>query len=123
MIMLQAAHLRALSSPFSHSCLYRVHRLPQAVPTSFRPSPEGISRKPLGVLLTLLKSTLAGTFVSVASKRLTSRLTSVLIPLDATLTKNRGGGYIPRSFLLPVISVALLLSPSAMAQEKSPPPH
>src|SRR5216683_7820505 len=123
MLMSEAVHPRAVSFPSLHPYLYSVRRLPQAVPASCRPSPEVISRKPLGVLLTLLKSTLAGTFVSVASKRLTSRLTSVLTPLDATLTKNRGGGYIPRSLLLSVICVALLLSPSAMAQEKSSPPH
>ncbi len=122
--MSEAVHPRAVSFPSLHPYLYSVRRLTQALPASCRPSPEVISRKPLGVLLTLLKSTLAGTFVSVASKRLTSRLTSVLTPLDATLTKNRGeGGYIPRSFLLPLICVALLLSPSAKAQEKSSPPH
>ena len=123
MLMSEAVHPRAVSFPSLHPYLYSVRRLTQALPASCRPSPEVISRKPLGVLLTLLKSTLAGTFVSVASKRLTSRLTSVLTPLDATLTKNRGGGYIPRSLLLSVICVALLLSPSAMAQEKSSPPH
>src|SRR5258708_37610463 len=108
MLMSEAVHPRAVSFPSLPPYLYSVRRLTQALPASCRPSPEVISRKPLGVLLTLLKSTLAGTFVSVASKRLTSRLTSVLTPLDATLTKNRGeGGYIPRSFLLPVISYAV----------------
>src|SRR5260370_19207326 len=99
MSMSQAAHLRVVSSPSSHPYLYSVHRLPQAAPTSFRPSPEVILRKSLGSLLTVLKSTLAGTFVSVASKRLTSRPTSVLTPLDATLTKNRGEGGLHPSLL------------------------
>ena len=47
-----------------------------------------------------------------------------LSPLDATLTKNRGeGGSIVPSSLLLAICAALLISPSAKAQEKSPPPH
>jgi len=58
MLMSQTVHLRAPSSSFSHPYLDRVHRLPQ-VPTSALPFPEVMLHKPLGVLLTLLKSTLA----------------------------------------------------------------
>src|SRR6266851_891151 len=119
MLMLQAVHLRAVSSPSSHPYLYSVHRLPQVVPAS-RPSPEVMSRKPLGILLTLLKSTLVGVLASVHSKRLSRFLTR----LESTLTKNRGeGGSIAPSSLLPAICLALLISPSAEAQEKSLPPH
>src|SRR5260370_39914600 len=118
MLMLQAVHLRAVSSPSAHPYLSPVHRLPQVVPAS-RPSPEVISRNPSGILLTLLKSTLVGVLASVHSKRLRGFLTR----LESTLTKNRGeGGSIAPSYLLPAICVALLISPSAKAQEKSPPP-
>src|SRR5260370_10368330 len=103
MLMLQAVHLRAVSSPSSHPYLYSVHRLPQVVPAS-RPSPEVISRNPSGILLTLLKSTLVGVLASVHSKRLTGLLTR----LESTLTKNRRrrGGSIPPSPLLPAICPA-----------------
>ncbi len=48
----------------------------------------------------------------------------MLNPLDATLTKNpEEGGRLASSLLLPPICVALLISPAAKAQEKSPPPH
>ena len=85
--MSQTVHLRAASSSFSHPHLYRVPRRPQ-VPASARPSPEVTLRKPLGVLLTLLESTLARVLASVDSKG----LADMLNPLDATLTKNRGEG-------------------------------
>ncbi len=64
-----------------------------------------MSRKPLGILLTLLESTLAGVLVSVDSKG----LTDILTPLDATLTKNPGGrgGLLASSFLLPSLCAAL----------------
>src|SRR5713226_501750 len=126
MLMGQAVHYRATSSPSSSSCLYPVHRLAHVAPTSSRPSRQVMSRKPLGILLTLLESTLAGVLVSVDSKGLTDMLT----PLDATLTKNRGRGR-PRgrpqgrplasSIFIPAICVAILISPSAKAQEKSSP--
>src|SRR6266704_5650650 len=119
MLMSQAAHLRAVSSPSSPPYLYSVHRLPQ-VPTPARPSPEVMSRKRPGILLTLLKSTLTGVLATVDSKRPRGFLTR----LESTLTKNRGewGGDLASS-LLPAICVALLLSPLAIAQEKSPRPH
>src|SRR2546422_9518967 len=109
MSMSQAAHLRAVSSPFSHPYLYPVHRLPQVVPTCSPPSPEVILLKPLGVLLTLLKATLTGVLASVDSKRLNGFLTY----LKSTLTRNRGeGGSIVLSSLLLAICAALLISPS-----------
>jgi len=86
-LMLQAVHLRAISSTSSHPYLYSVQPLPQVDQATSRPSPEAISRTPLGTPLTLLKSTLAGVLASVASKGLTGMLT----PLDATFTKKRGG--------------------------------
>ena len=61
--MLQAVQLRVVSSPFSHPYLYPVRFLPQAVPTSSRPSPKAISHQPLGVLLTLLNATLTRALV------------------------------------------------------------
>src|SRR5207245_1441479 len=116
----QAAHLRAASSPLSRPYLYPIPLRPPAVPTPSRPSPEVISLKPLGVLITLLKATLTGVLASVDSKRLNGFLTC----LESTLTKNRGeGGSIVPSSLLLAICAALLISPSAKAQEKSPPPH
>ena len=86
--MLKAVHLRAISSTSSHPYLYSVQPLPQVDQATSRPSPEAISRKPIRILLTLLKSTLAGVLASVASKGLTGMLT----PLDATFTKKRGAG-------------------------------
>src|SRR5216684_4549623 len=86
MLMAQAVQLRAVSSPFSHPYLYPVHVLPQAVPTSSRPSPKAISREPVGILLTLLNATLTRTLDS-------KRLAALLGPLDATLTKNQGGHH------------------------------
>jgi len=112
--MSQAAHLRGVSSPSSHPYL----RLPQVVPAASRPSPEVISRKPFGILLTLLKSTLTGVLATVHSKRPNGFLTR----LESTLTKNKGGSIAPSS-LLPAICLALLISPPANAQEKSLPPH
>ncbi len=48
----------------------------------------------------------------------------MLTPLNATFTKDRGeGSCIASCSLLPVIFVALLISPSAEAQGKSLPPH
>ena len=88
MVMLQAVKLRAVSSPSSHPYLYPVYQLRQVVQASTRPSPGAISRKPIGILLTLLKSTLAGVLASIASKGLARTLT----PLSATFTKNRGEG-------------------------------
>src|SRR5712664_851537 len=85
--MLKAVHLRAISSTSSHPYLYSVQPLPQVDQATSRPSPEAISRKPIRILLTLLKSTLTGVLPSVASKALTGMLT----PLDATFTKKRGG--------------------------------
>jgi hypothetical protein len=79
--MLQAVQLRAVTSAFSHSYHYPVRFLPQAVPTSSRPSPKAISRKPIGILLTLLNATLTRALDS-------KRLTALLSPLDAPLTKN-----------------------------------
>src|SRR5712692_2407235 len=119
--MLQAVHLRALSFPFSHPYLYPFRRRPQVVPTSSQPSPKAVSRKPLGILLTLLNATLTRVLATVDSKRLTGLLTH----LESTLTKNQGGrwGCLVSSSLLPVLCVALLISPSAKAQEKSLPPH
>ena len=87
MLMLQAVRLCAVSSPSSHPYLHPVQPLPQVDQATSRPSPEAVSRKPLGIPLTLLKSTLAGVLASVASKGLTGMLT----PLDATFTKKRGG--------------------------------
>src|SRR6266568_1420520 len=94
MLMSQTVHLRAVSSSFSDPYLDRVHRLPQ-VPTPARPSPEVMSRKALGILLTFLKSTLVGVLVSVDPKG----LADMLNPLDATLTKNPGGGGPPHLIL------------------------
>ena len=84
--MSQTVHLHAVSSSFSDPYLDRVHCLPQ-VPTPARPSPEVMSRKPLGILLTFLKSTLTTVLANVDSKG----LVDLLSPLDATLTKNQGG--------------------------------
>src|SRR5713101_10176510 len=89
--MVQPVQLRAVSSHFSLPHLYPVHLLPQAVPTSSRPSPEAISRKPVGILLTLLNATLTRVLATVDSKRLTGLLTR----LESTLTKNRGGAASP----------------------------
>src|SRR6266436_688151 len=86
--MSQAVQLRAVSSPFSHAYLYPIHLLSQAVPASSLPSPEVMSRKPFGILLNLLESTLAGVLGSVGSKRLNGLLTR----LEATLTERPGGG-------------------------------
>jgi len=69
MLMLQAVQLRAVSSPSSHPYLYRVHQLRQVVQASTRPSPEAISRKPIGILLTLLNA-LTQVLASVDSKDL-----------------------------------------------------
>ena len=82
MVMLQAVQLRVVSSPFSDPYLYPVDLMPQAVPTSSRPSPKAVS-KPLGALLTLLNATLTRALDS-------KRLTALLSPLDATLTINQG---------------------------------
>src|SRR5260370_20574870 len=84
--MVQALQLRPVSSPFSHLYPYPVHLLPQAVPTFSRPSPEAISREPVGILLTLLNATLTRALDS-------KRLAALLSPLDATLTKNQGGHH------------------------------
>ena len=120
MLMSQTVYLRAASSSFSRY-LYRVHRLPQAVPASSRPSPKAISRQPVGIRLTLLNATLTRALANVL---ILKNLGLCLSPLDATLTKNRGeGGSIVPSSLLLAICAALLISPSAKAQEKSPPPH
>src|SRR5713101_632877 len=86
MLMAQPVQLRAVSSPFAHPYLYPVRFLPQAVPTSSRPSPRAISRKPIGILLTLLNATLTRALDS-------KRLVALLSPLDATLTKNQGGHH------------------------------
>ena len=119
MLMSQTVHLRAVSSSFSDPYLYRLHGLPQ-VPTSTQPSPEVTLRKPLGVLLTLLESTLTRVLASVDSKG----LADMLNPLDATLTRNPGEGHsLASALLIPSICVALLVSPLAKAQEKSPPSH
>src|SRR5713101_7593890 len=91
MLMLQVVHLRAVSSPLSHPYLYPVHRLPQVVPASSLPSPSATSRKPLGILLTLLNATLTRVLATVDSKRLTGLLTH----LESTLTKNQGGAASP----------------------------
>src|SRR2546425_571440 len=87
MLMLQTVHLRAVSSPFSHPYLYPIHLLPQAVPTSSRPSPKAISRQPVGIRLTLLNATLTRALANVL---ILKDLGLCLSPLDATLTKNRG---------------------------------
>ena len=87
MLMLQAVRLCAVSSPSSHPYLYPVQPLPQVVPTSSRPSLKAISRKRVGILLTLLNATLTRPLATVDSKRLAVLPT----PLDATLTKNQGG--------------------------------
>src|SRR5258708_31030046 len=92
--MSQPVPLRPPSFSFSPPYLDRVHRLPQ-VPTSALPFPEVMLRKALGVILTLFKSTLGGVLVSVDSKG----LADMLNPLDATLTKNPGGGGPPRLIL------------------------
>src|SRR6266446_1811619 len=112
MLMSQTVHLRAVSSSFSDPYLYRLHGLPQ-VPTSTQPSPEVTLRKPLGVLLTLLESTLTRVLASVDSKG----LADMLNPLDATLTKNRGeGGRLASSLLIPPMFVATFCwSPPAKA--------
>ena len=119
MQMLKAVHLRAVSTPSSQPYLYPLHQLPQVVPTFCRFSQVAPSRKSLSVLLTLLDATLARVLATVDSKR----LTHVLTPLDATLTKNRGRGNCIASPLLSAICVALLISPSTKAQMKSPPRH
>src|SRR6267143_4247501 len=93
MLMLQAVQLRAVSSPSSHPYLYRVHQLRQIVQASTRPSPEAISRKPIGILLTLLNAH-TQVLASVDSKRLTELLTR----LESTLTKNQGGGALRPPF-------------------------
>jgi glucosylceramidase len=118
--MLQAVQLRAVSSPFSHPYLYPIHLLSQTVPTSSRPSRKATSRTPIGILLTLFNATLTRGLASVDSKRLKGFLTC----LESTLTKNRGesGPIVPSSLLL-AICVALLILPSAKAQEKLPPAH
>src|SRR5258707_10926570 len=83
--MLQAMQLHPLSSPSLHACLCSIQPLPQVVQAPSGPSPEATSRKPSGILVTLL---------------------------NATLT-----------WALSAFYVALLISPSAKAQEKSFPPH
>jgi len=47
---------------------------------------------PVGPLLTLALSPLAATLVNLPASAANKRLTSQLSPLDATLTKTRGGG-------------------------------
>src|SRR5258708_13102994 len=89
MLMSQTVYLRAASSSFSRY-LYRVHRLPQAVPTSSRPSPKAISRQPVGIRLTLLDATLTR---ALGSALILKNLRLCLSPLDATLTKNQGGHH------------------------------
>src|SRR5260370_8821465 len=79
--MLQGGQVRAVTAPFSHLYPYRVRRLPQVL-TPARPSPKAISRKPIGILLTLLNATLTRTLDS-------KRLTALLSPLYATLTENQ----------------------------------
>src|SRR5260370_26215479 len=82
MLMLQAVHLRAISSPSSHPDLYSVQPLPQVDQATSRPSPEAVSRKPLGIPLTLLKSTLAGVLASLSSNGLFGMLTSLHEPFS-----------------------------------------
>jgi glucosylceramidase len=118
MLMSRAVHYRAASAPSSSSCLYPVRRRPQVATMPSQHAPEVPRRKPLGMLLTLLKSTLAGVLASVDS----NGLADMLNPLDATLTKNPGGRGGRLASLLS-LCVALLISPLAKAQEKSPPSH
>src|SRR5207245_4050761 len=95
-------------------------QLEQVLPTSPKPSPEVPPPKPLRILLTLLKSTLAGVLATVGSKG----LGDMLSPLAATFTKKPGEGHsIASPFLIRFICLALLVSPPAKAQQKSPPPH
>src|SRR5260370_20345114 len=91
MLMGLAVHYRATSSPSSSSCLCPVHRLAHVAPTSSRPSRQVMSRKPLGILLTLLESPLVGVLVSVDSKGLTDMLT----PLVCNTYKKPGEGAPP----------------------------
>src|SRR5258707_11953828 len=97
--MSQAVQLRAVSSPFSHAYLYPIPLLSQAVPASSLPSPEVMSRKPFGILLNLLESTLAGVLASVGSKRLNGLLTR----LEATLTERPGGRGLRPPFSQPFV--------------------
>src|SRR5260370_25624039 len=120
MLMSQATHLRAVSSPSSHPYLYPVQRLLQVLPTSSQPSPRVISSKPVGILLTLLNATLTRVLESVDSKGLADMLT----PLDATFTKKPGEGHcLASALIIPSIFVALLISPLPRAQQKSTPHH
>src|SRR5258708_33280494 len=117
MLMSQTVHLRAASSSPSHPHRYRVPRRPQ-VPASARPSPEVTLRKPLGVLLTLLESTLARVLASVDSKGLADYAKSFR---RNTYKKPGEGGRLASSLLIPPIFVALVISPLARAQQKSLP--
>src|SRR5438874_13672409 len=76
------------SNPFPLTLLSDPHRLNPAVSISYKNRGGKGSRHSSAHVPTLLKSTLARQSASVANKRLTSRLS----PVDATLTKNMGGG-------------------------------
>src|SRR5205807_1490988 len=118
MLMLQAMQPRAVSSHSSHPYLCSLQPLPQALQKPSEPPPEIISRKLIGILLTLLNTTLTRAFLSVDSKRLTRLLTR----LESTLTRNQGGP-LTSAALLPAICVTLLILPSAKAQQKTLPAH
>jgi hypothetical protein len=84
--MAHAVHFSAVPNPYSFPCLCPVERLSIVVPRSSKHSPELTSRKPLGILVSLLNATLIGLLASVASKG----VSVCSSPLDATLTKTPG---------------------------------
>jgi hypothetical protein len=116
-LMAQAVHFRAVSFPSKHPCLYPARHLAQVVPTSSKPSPEVASPKPLGILLTLLKSTLAGVLATVGSKG----LGDMLSPLAATFSKMPGEGHsIASPFLIPYLFSATGFAASEGTTEITP---
>jgi hypothetical protein len=58
MLMSQAVHYREVSAPSSSSCLYPVRRRPRVATMPSQPALKVSERKPLGMPLTLLESTL-----------------------------------------------------------------
>src|SRR5438067_24431 len=87
------------------------------------PSPGffvNVAAKGLNISPSPLEPTLARVLATVGSKG----LGDMLSPLAATFTKKPGEGHsIASPFLIRSICLALLVSPPAKAQQKSPPPH
>jgi hypothetical protein len=74
--MAHAVHFSVVPNPYSFPCLCPVQRLSIVVPRSSKHSPELTSRKPLGILVSLLNATLIGLLASVASKGVSAMLKS-----------------------------------------------